>query len=86
MGVSSCPECEAGVLVLDPASIPKWKLVCNKCDVIVRLFEDAAKVSVNSEESCPECEAQLVKVIGLLFFLRCHIVIELFSSMDTTTQ
>ena len=62
MGVSNCPECEAGVLVLDPASIPKWKLVCNKCDVIVRLFEDAAKVSVNSEESCPECDAQLVKV------------------------
>jgi DNA topoisomerase-3 len=62
MGVSSCPECETGVLVLDPASIPKWKLVCNKCDVIVRLFEDAAKVSVNSEESCPECDAQLIKV------------------------
>jgi hypothetical protein len=62
MGVSNCPECDTGVLVLDPASIPKWKLVCNKCDVIVRLFEDAAKVSVNSEESCPECDAQLVKV------------------------
>ncbi len=70
MGVSSCPECEAGVLVLDPASIPKWKLVCNKCDVIVRLFEDAAKVSVNSEESCPECEAQLVKVNVFFVFFR----------------
>eukprot|EP00088_Acartia_fossae_P065027 TRINITY_DN80070_c0_g1_i1.p1 TRINITY_DN80070_c0_g1~~TRINITY_DN80070_c0_g1_i1.p1 ORF type:complete len:232 (+),score=38.94 TRINITY_DN80070_c0_g1_i1:43-738(+) len=61
-GVSSCVECESGVLVLDPASIPKWKLVCNKCDVIVRIFEDAAKVSVNNQVACNECEAQLLKV------------------------
>ncbi len=44
-GVSACVECETGVLTLDQASQPKWKLVCNKCDVIVRLFEDAQKVS-----------------------------------------
>ena len=50
---------QSGILVLDPASIPKWKLVCNKCDVIVRLFEDAAKITVNSEESCPECDSQV---------------------------
>jgi len=61
-GVSNCVECEQGVLVLDPASIPKWKLVCNKCDVIVRLFEDAAKITVNSVESCNACESQLIKV------------------------
>lgn len=29
-GVSSCVECEGGVLVLDPASAPKWKLGCNR--------------------------------------------------------
>lgn len=29
-GVSSCTECEFGVLVLDPSSFPKWKLVCNR--------------------------------------------------------
>ncbi|KAF4532850.1 hypothetical protein B566_EDAN001453 [Ephemera danica] len=29
-GVSSCVECEGGVLVLDPASAPKWKLSCNR--------------------------------------------------------
>ena len=62
LGVSGCVECEAGVLVLDPASIPKWKLVCNKCDVIVRIFEDAAKVSVLSEDCCGECDSQLMKV------------------------
>ena len=64
LGVSSCVECDMGVLVLDPASIPKWKLVCNKCDVIVRIFEDAARVSVLSEDSCEECDSQLVKVSG----------------------
>ena len=61
-GVSNCVECEYGILVLDQASIPKWKLGCNRCDVIVRLFEDAAKVSVLPEESCSECEAQLLRV------------------------
>lgn len=61
-GVSNCVECETGILVLDEASVPKWKLVCNRCDIIVRLFEDAHKVSVLSEQSCSECDAQLVKV------------------------
>ena len=77
LGVSGCPECP-GVLVLDPASGPKWKLVCNQCDVIVRwstsllltsplprIFNDAAKVSVLSQESCAKCEAQLLKVLTL---------------------
>ena len=72
LGVSNCVECEQGILVLDPASIPKWKLVCNKCDVIVRIFDDAAKISVNCSESCPECESQLLKVdcsfLDFLFF------------------
>ncbi|XP_063228567.1 DNA topoisomerase 3-beta-1 [Bacillus rossius redtenbacheri] len=55
-GVSSCPECEAGVLVLDPASGPKWKLGCNRCDVIIHLLEDAQRVAV--EEGTCTCGAQ----------------------------
>ena len=62
LGVSQCVDCDAGVLVLDPASIPKWKLVCNGCDTIVRIFEDASKVSVLTEECCEECESQMMKV------------------------
>ena len=70
LGVSGCGDCEAGgVLVLDPTSIPKWKLVCNKCDTIVRIFEDAAKVTVQSEECCDDCESQLVKVRDLSCFI-----------------
>ena len=61
-GVSNCVECEFGVLVLDQASGPKWKLGCNRCDVIVKIFEDAAKVSVINEQSCSECDAQLMRV------------------------
>lgn len=29
-GVSSCVECDYGILVLDPSSAPKWKLGCNR--------------------------------------------------------
>lgn len=83
LGVSSCVECETGIMVLDPSSAPKWKLGCNKyvicfsfgtankcfiltmavsfrCDVIVHVFEEAHKVTV--EENVCECGAQLVKV------------------------
>ena len=62
LGVSNCVECDTGILVLDPSSMPKWKLGCNRCDVIVMLFENAQKVSVLNEEACGECEAQLMKV------------------------
>ena len=37
-------------------------LCCHFSFYTVRLFEDAAKVTVLSEESCSECEAQLMKV------------------------
>lgn len=58
-GLSVCLECE-GILVLDPGSGPKWKICCNKCDIIVHLFDDAQKVSVE-DRKC-ECGAQILKV------------------------
>ncbi|KAA0203504.1 hypothetical protein HAZT_HAZT001792 [Hyalella azteca] len=77
MGVSQCMECEGGVLVLDPASGPKWKICCNrrvlrvlcgrelvpivKCDVLVCLFDKASKVNVLSEV-CATCGSQNVAV------------------------
>ncbi|XP_014227771.1 DNA topoisomerase 3-beta-1 [Trichogramma pretiosum] len=60
-GLSSCLECESGILVLDPSAAPKWKLVCNRCDVIIHLFEGAHKVNVEADEVC-DCGAQLVAV------------------------
>ena len=64
LGVSGCVDCEVGTLVLDPASIPKWKLVCNsgKCDTIIKIFDDASKVTVLSQDICEECETAKMKV------------------------
>ncbi|XP_058448206.1 DNA topoisomerase 3-beta [Malaya genurostris] len=63
LGVSSCIECDRGVLALDCTMSPKsWKLVCNSCDIIINCFDDAIKVNIEAD-SCEECGAQLVTVI-----------------------
>ncbi|EAT36302.1 AAEL011603-PA [Aedes aegypti] len=63
LGVSSCIECDRGVLVLDCTMSPKsWRLVCNFCDVIINCFDDAVKVNVEGD-SCEECGAQQVTAI-----------------------
>ncbi|XP_034190961.2 DNA topoisomerase 3-beta isoform X1 [Osmia lignaria lignaria] len=59
-GISSCLECDTGILVLDPSAAPKWKLGCNRCDVIIHLFENAHKVTVDTDVC--DCGAQLVTV------------------------
>lgn len=48
MGIGQCVECDGGVLVLDPNSGPKWKMACNKCNVVVHFFEHAHRVQVRS--------------------------------------
>lgn len=60
-GVSNCSSCDRGVLVLDPASGPKWKLSCNRCETIIHVFEDALKVNVE-DDTCKTCGSQLVAV------------------------
>lgn len=63
LGVSSCIECDRGVLVLDCTMSPKsWRLVCNFCDVIINCFDDAVRVNVEAD-SCEECGAQQVTAI-----------------------
>lgn len=63
LGISNCVECDRGVLVLDSTSAPKkFKLGCNRCDVIIKLFKDAAKVQIE-QNCCDECGAQLVNVV-----------------------
>uniref|UniRef100_A0A8C5RXE3 DNA topoisomerase n=1 Tax=Laticauda laticaudata TaxID=8630 RepID=A0A8C5RXE3_LATLA len=61
LGIGQCVECESGVLVLDPISGPKWKMACNKCNVVVHFFENAHKVRV-SAETCDACDAALMDV------------------------
>ncbi|CAG0894470.1 unnamed protein product [Cyprideis torosa] len=60
-GVCACIECERGAMVLDSTAPPKWRLICNKCDVILQIFEGAHNVSV-LEEECPDCNVCLVSV------------------------
>ncbi|XP_026043499.1 DNA topoisomerase 3-beta-1 isoform X3 [Astatotilapia calliptera] len=61
LGIGQCVECDSGVLVLDPTSGPKWRMACNKCNVVVHFFEHAHKVQV-AQESCDVCDASLVAV------------------------
>ncbi|XP_056602830.1 DNA topoisomerase 3-beta-1 isoform X2 [Triplophysa dalaica] len=61
LGIGQCVECETGVLVFDPTPGPKWRMSCNKCNVVVHFFENAHKVQV-SQDSCESCEASLVSV------------------------
>ncbi|XP_062517426.1 DNA topoisomerase 3-beta-1-like [Corticium candelabrum] len=52
--VCSCLECDQGFLLLDMTSGPKWKMACNRCNVLVHFFENASRVST-VRESCPDC-------------------------------
>ncbi|KAG3278757.1 DNA topoisomerase 3-beta-1 isoform X4 [Ictidomys tridecemlineatus] len=61
LGIGQCVECESGVLVLDPTSGPKWKVACNKCNVVAHCFENAHRVRVSSD-TCNTCEAALLDV------------------------
>lgn len=51
LGIGQCVECDSGVLVLDPTSGPKWRMACNKCNVVVHFFEHAHRVQVRKQPS-----------------------------------
>lgn len=53
LGIGQCVECDSGVLVLDPTSGPKWRMACNKCNVVVHFFEHAHKVQVRKLSYLP---------------------------------
>ena len=59
-GVADCTECESGTLTLDTSSGPKWKMACNKCNVVIALFEDAFRIATTDQEC--ECGATLLDV------------------------
>nr|CAB3267171.1 DNA topoisomerase 3-beta-1 [Phallusia mammillata] len=63
LGVASCISCENGILVLDMASAPKWKMACNdnRCSTVVQLFENAHRITV-TEEACEKCSAYELSV------------------------
>lgn len=81
-GIASCLQCDNGVLVLDPSSGPKWKVGCNKCDVIFHLFEDAHKITVEESKEC-DCGAQLLKIEYKEVFITSNLY-SLFRMMTVT--
>ncbi|PIK48568.1 hypothetical protein BSL78_14556 [Apostichopus japonicus] len=61
LGVAQCFECEYGILVLDKTASPKWKLACNRCNIVVDVNDKAQKVSV-AKETCKTCGASILNV------------------------
>lgn len=60
LGIADCTECDSGSLVLDPTSAPKWKLACNRCNLVIHVFEDAFRVSATDQEC--ECGTTLLDI------------------------
>jgi len=59
-GITECPECEEGVLVLDPTSGPKWKADCNLCRYQVKFLEKIYKI-LPTDRHCDECGTALLE-------------------------
>jgi DNA topoisomerase-3 len=59
-GVCPCLECEVGVLVIDPNSAPNWKIACNRCNVVIKAFQNAHKVKA-TKDVC-ECGSKILHV------------------------
>ncbi|XP_033112825.1 DNA topoisomerase 3-beta-1-like [Anneissia japonica] len=41
---------------------PKWKMVCNRCSFMVRLFTDAHKIALVADSRCEGCNAAIMSV------------------------
>ncbi|KAH3764837.1 DNA topoisomerase 3-beta-1 [Pelomyxa schiedti] len=54
--ISHCPECDTGVLILDPSVPPKASASCNRCAFLLR-FPDTAKKVTLEDEDCDTCGA-----------------------------
>ena len=37
------------MLVIDPNSAPNWKIACNKCNVVIKAFQNAHKVTATKD-------------------------------------
>lgn len=60
-GVTVCPACESGTMVLDPVSAPNWRLDCNLCNCMMKLPSELHTAKVLKQE-CPECGSSLMEL------------------------
>lgn len=61
-GITACPECDPGTLVLDPLSAPKWRLDCNRCSFLIYLPANLYSAKVNQDALCEECGSKLMEL------------------------
>lgn len=61
-GVAPCPNCDGGTLVLDPVSMPKWRLDCNKCSFLMYLPPNLHAAKVLKKDACEDCGARLLEL------------------------
>nr|VZI46928.1 unnamed protein product [Spirometra erinaceieuropaei] len=55
--VDACSDCSQGVLVLDDSHSPRYRLLCNRCDVLV-IFSDRVKHASVLSKTCEQCTAR----------------------------
>ena len=57
-----CPECDKGVLVLEPCTAPgKYRVSCNMCPCVVSLPKGFKKVT-KSKKVCETCGSSMLSV------------------------
>lgn len=61
-GISSCPACEGGTLVLDPLSAPTWRIDCSLCNFLMYLPKGLHKAKVLHGKECQECGSSLLEL------------------------
>lgn len=49
-GVTPCPECDKGTVVLDPVSAPRWRLDCSLCNFLIYLPSNLHAAKVTKEQ------------------------------------
>ena len=69
-GVTPCPECEGGALVLDPLSAPKWRLDCNKCSFLIYLPDKLHSAKVTQGALCKVLDLHLPAFVSTPVLLR----------------
>eukprot|EP01025_Chloroclados_australasicus_P061138 TRINITY_DN797_c0_g2_i2.p1 TRINITY_DN797_c0_g2~~TRINITY_DN797_c0_g2_i2.p1 ORF type:complete len:869 (-),score=15.44 TRINITY_DN797_c0_g2_i2:249-2855(-) len=58
-GVTSCPQCEEGTLILEPNSAPNWKSICNRCFFSVMLPKNLHNVKISGKK-CVDCGSSIL--------------------------
>lgn len=61
-GVTTCPQCQEGTLVLDPISAPIWRIDCPLCDFLMYLPKSLHKAKIVRDEHCESCKSSLLQL------------------------